>query len=136
MDRGNALRRLSVVTLALALAWLSGCATAGGDPSVARLAQPLKAALASEQIGSELDEMARGMAAGAEYRALETGAAGAAVNWRASKTVFGAVTPQQPYTVGATTCRRYTHTVSVDGAVSSAAAIACRGEDGVWAPLS
>ena len=56
--------------------------------------------------------------------------------WKASADVFGSVVPQQPFTVGATNCRRYAHTVSVSGRVTSAAATACRGEDGVWAPLS
>lgn len=119
-----------------AAAGLAGCASLAGEAPGARLVQPLKAALAAEAIGEGLDDRERAMAAGAEYRALETGAAGVPVAWRASSTVFGTVTPQQPYTVGATNCRRYAHVVSVEGRTASAVATACRGEDGVWSPLS
>lgn len=128
--------RIDRILFVLAWLGLSGCATATGGVSLARLSEPLRTALAAEEIGAALDEKARGLAANAEYRALETGVAGVPVGWRASTSVYGSVTPQQPYSVGATTCRRYAHAISFDGTSDNMVAIACRGSDGVWAPLT
>lgn len=100
------------------------------------LVKPLSQGVVNGELGDMLNANARMKAAEAEYKALETGQTGMAVEWRVSDTVFGKVVPQQPYTVGKTDCRRYVHTVSSRGEVRSAAGTACRGEDGVWQPVS
>lgn len=130
------MNRLTTYLVLAAFAALSGCETIAGNASAARLAAPLRTGLLSGELGAGLDDKATAMAAGAEYRALETGKAGSAVTWKASDTVYGSVTPQQPYAVGSTNCRRYTHTISVRGEIRSAAATACRGDDGTWSPLT
>jgi len=129
------LRRVGMTFAVAALGVLAGCQTLSGA-SIAKLATPLKADILASGIGAGLSEKARIAAANAEYRALEAGRAGTAVGWRVSDKVFGTVTPQQPYTVGTTNCRRFTHAITVNGTQHSATGTACRGDDGVWTPLS
>lgn len=117
------------------LAGLAGCTTvSAGQGSI--LAAPLQTGVLAGDIGASLSPAARAMAAGAEYAALERGQTGLPVDWRQSEQVSGSVVPQQPYSVGSTTCRRYVHTVMVGGTDRSATGTACRSEDGVWEPLS
>lgn len=125
----------SRITTALAAMALAACSTAsGGTPST--LVTPLAGGVLSGELGESLNAKARMKAAEAEYQALETGQTGLPVNWRVSDNLQGKVVPQQPYSVGKTDCRRYVHTVNDHGAIRSAAGTACRGEDGVWLPLS
>lgn len=135
IDREGGLVRRSIIIAVLASALLSGCQTISGA-NVATLSAPLRASLVSGDLGFGLDNPTLALAANTEYRALESGRAGAAVNWRVSDKVFGTVTPQQPYTVGSTNCRRYTHAINVNGTPRAATGTACRGEDGVWTPLT
>jgi surface antigen len=114
---------------------LSSCQTLS-NANISALAAPLKASLVAGDLGTGLDNPTLAVAANAEYRALETANAGASVNWRVSDKVFGTVTPQQPYTVGTTNCRRYTHSINVNGTPRAATGTACRGDDGVWTPLT
>ncbi|MEC9342471.1 MAG: hypothetical protein VYD64_01370 [Pseudomonadota bacterium] len=118
-----------------AIVSLAGCQTLS-SARVTQLSVPLKNSLVAGELGRGLDGRALAIAANTEYRALETGRAGAAVEWRVSDRLHGKVTPQQPYTVGTTNCRRYTHAISFNGAPRVATATACRGEDGVWTPLT
>lgn len=117
-----------------ALLVLPACGTLSGvKPKPADL---LRDALAGGQFAAGLDKRALAMAADAEYRALEKGAAGAPVDWKASETLFGSIVPQQAFSVGATNCRRYVHSISEQGALRSATATACRDADGLWRPIS
>lgn len=114
---------------------LAGCTTLGsGQSSV--LASSLQAGILAGEIGIGLNSSARALAATAEYEALESGRTGVPVNWKQSDRVFGNVVPQQPFSVGATNCRRYVHTINLGGTDRSAAGTACRSEDGVWEPLA
>ena len=135
IDREGGLVRRSIIIAVLASALLSGCQTISGA-NVATLSAPLRASLVSGDLGSGLDNPTLALAANTEYRALETGRAGAPVAWKASDRVFGSVTPQQPYSVGTTNCRRYTHSITINGSARSATATACRSEDGIWTPLT
>ena len=67
----------------------------------------------------------------AEYRALERGKAGIAVEWR-GRTSAGMVVPGPPYRINDYDCRRFTHTVSKGETTESATATACRTPEGVW----
>lgn len=127
--------RKGFIIAIVASAALTGCQTISGA-NITQLSVPLKASLVAGDLGAGLDQKTLALAANTEYRALEAGRAGAPVNWRISDRLYGAVTPQQPYTVGTTNCRRYTHSISVDGTPRVAAATACRGEDGIWTPLT
>jgi surface antigen len=128
--------RLSLLPFLLTLATaLSGCSTFGGG-AMSQEALALRAGILAGELGEGLPENAKRAAADAEYRALEGGAAGAPVTWKISDTVQGNVVPQQPYAVGSSNCRRYTHTVSFSGQIRNAVGTACRREDGVWRPLA
>jgi len=119
--------------IAVAALVLSGC-SATGNGDTARLAAPLREGILAGDLGAELTDKAKKRAADAEYRALEAGQTGAPVTWKLAE-VQGSVVPQQPYSVGSTNCRRYTHTITSDGMARSATGTACRRE-GVWRPLS
>jgi surface antigen len=125
---------LSGLAFALILpALLAACATLSSVK--AKPGEFLKLSLASGSLASGMDKKALSLAADAEYRALEKGNAGAPVNWKASDRLFGSVVPQQSFSVGATNCRRYVHSISQEGTLRSATATACRDEDGVWRPI-
>lgn len=87
-------------------------------------------------IGQQLDQNNKQRALQAEYDALERGRAGQPVQWQGSNGISGNVVPQQTYQVGAQNCRRYTHTIIVDGVPQQAAGTACRNADGTWTPLT
>lgn len=125
-----------IVLIAGLAAVPSSCQTLSGNPSITQLSASLKTGLLAGDLGAALDDKTRKLAASAEYRALEGGVAGAPVNWKASNTLFGSVVPQQSFSVGATNCRRYVHSISQDGVLRSASATACRSEDGMWLPIS
>lgn len=89
--------------------------------------------LIGNQIGQSLDEQDRQMAAAAEYRALETGAAGAPVPWDNPQTQHrGQIVPGKPYQQGSQYCRPYTHTIYIGGEPQTARGTACRQPDGTW----
>lgn len=88
------------------------------------------------QVGRELDQSSRQAALEAEYNALERGAPGQPVQWQGNNGSYGQVVPQQAYQVGSQNCRRYTHTIYVQGTPQQAAGTACRNGDGTWTPLT
>ena len=89
--------------------------------------------LVGNQIGQSLDEQDRQMAAAAEYRALETGQAGAPVAWDNPQTQHrGQIVPGKPYQQGSQFCRPYTHTIYIGGQPQTARGTACRQADGTW----
>ena len=105
-----------------------------------RVAATIVGALAGGVIGGSigrgLDQRSRDAALAAEYNALERGSAGQPVAWQGSNGTYGQVVPQQPYQVGSQNCRRYTHTIYIDGTPQEASGTACRNPDGTWQPLS
>lgn len=130
---------LSVFAVALA-----GCNTTSGGakaPAVSA-SKPVSsatyiAALEGGIIGKtgiRLSDSDRSRALEAEYRALETSAAGQAVSWQGDK-ASGSVVASAPYQVGAQNCRQYRHTVTADGKDLITRGAACRNPDGTWTPL-
>lgn len=87
-------------------------------------------------IGRGLDNRSKNAALNAEYNALERGPAGQPVAWQGANGTYGQVVPQQPYQVGSQNCRRYTHTIYIDGTPQEASGTACRNSDGTWQPLT
>jgi len=124
-------------TALLLLAAVAGCGANARDRGVSTVALSLKErGVLAGPLGSSLNDAALAKAADAEYRALEGGQTGVPVAWRVSDAVFGAVVPQQPFSVGPANCRRYSHSVTVSGQTRSASGTACRQEDGSWRPLT
>lgn len=128
--------RICSIGLALAaMLGLQACDTTNAQvPALA--VRSLDRGVLSGNLGDALDPKARKLAAEAEYRALESGQTGLPVSWKLTDRVYGNVVPQQPYSVGSVNCRRYVHTINAKGDVRSATGTACRGEDGIWLPLS
>ena len=115
---------------------LAGCASVASG-AVNNLVEPLRSqGILAGQLGQGLPQDAVARAAEAEYRALEAGQTGAPTAWRSSDRIFGSVVPQQPYSVGPSNCRRYSHTISVNGESRQASGTACRQGNGSWRPLS
>ena len=114
-----------------------GAQVAAVSPTAGAPGAGLAGGLISGDLGRGLDEADRQAAFAAEYRALETGQAGAPVAWRgASGNRFGEVIPGPAYRVNEYSCRDYTHTVTIDGQPQSARGTACREPDGTWRPVT
>ena len=108
----------------------------GSGRIVATAVGALAGGIIGERIGRRLDRQSRTAALQAEYDALESGRTGQPVEWQGSEGTYGRVVPQQTYQVGSQNCRRYTHTVYIDGAPERATGTACRNPDGTWTPLT
>ncbi len=97
----------------------------------------LAGGLVGNNVGRKLDYGSRQSALSAEHNALEYGTPGAPVNWQGTGgRTYGTVVPQQTYQVGSSNCRRYTHTIYIDGRPETASGTACRNADGSWTPLA
>ncbi len=89
------------------------------------------------EIGHNLDEQDRQMAAQAQYRALEYGRPGYPTAWNdPSNNYHGSVEVGGYYNQGGYRCRRYTHTIWVEGQPQVATGTACRNPDGTWRTVS
>ena len=109
----------------------------GASESVSAGATSLYAAWTVDDLGRQLDDGDRRMAAEADFVALETGGAGVAREWHNSATGRrGQVTPGAAYAVNQYTCRDFVDTVVVDGRKETRRATACRQPDGSWRPIS
>lgn len=109
----------------------------GGNGRIAATALgALAGGIIGNSIGRDLDNRSRSAALQAEYDALERGRPGQPVQWQGSNGTYGQVVPQQTYQVGSQNCRRYTHTIYIDGVPQQAAGTACRNPDGTWSPLA
>ncbi len=109
----------------------------GGSGRIAATALgALAGGIIGDSIGRDLDRRSRDAALAAEYQALERGRPGRPVQWQGSNGVYGEVVPRETYQVGSSNCRRYTHTIYIDGVPQQATGTACRNADGTWTPLS
>lgn len=89
--------------------------------------------IVGNEVGRALDDADRRAAAEAEYRALEYGRSGQPTPWRNPDSGhYGNIVPSQPYKVGETHCREYTHTIYIDGRPETVRGRACRAADGTW----
>ena len=102
------------------------------DPKYSQLANgPL-----SGEAGKSLAPAVYNIALKAEYDALEGGKSGKAVEWQHANGQNGKVTPFTPYQVGSSNCRRYSHSITIDGIPKQSTATACRDNAGIWTPLT
>lgn len=104
----------------------------GGGKVAATAAGVVVGGLVGNSIGRKLDEEDRRAAEEAEYRALEYGESGSSTPWRGREGHSGAIIVEKPYRQNEEHCRRYTHTVIIDGRPEKIRGTACRGEGGRW----
>ena len=91
--------------------------------------------IATNNTGREMEARVRLVAADAEYRALEYGRSGTAVDWDGDAE-RGSIVPGKPYKAGDQYCRPYTHTIYRGESPQVANATACRSDKGVWRSVS
>ncbi|MBO6757701.1 MAG: hypothetical protein JJ902_15310 [Roseibium sp.] len=93
--------------------------------------------LVNNEFGKSLEPSDRRAAAEAQRRALRARGVGAAVAWQNDRTgKSGQVRPGPLYQVNDTTCREFTHELTIDGQVLRARGTACRQENGSWQTLT
>lgn len=93
--------------------------------------------IGSDEIGRQMGTRERGIAADAEYRALEYGRSGAAVAWTyPAMNHRGSIVPGRPYKKGDQYCRTYTHTINRGRSPEIVKGVACREDNGTWRGIS
>jgi len=141
------LRAGSVVALALVPVVVSACgSTQGAGSLLGAFSTPTepasKARLRVSTPGNNaviggISTRERGIAADAEYRALEYGRSGAAVAWTyPAMNHRGSIVPGRPYKKGDQYCRTYTHAINRSGSLETVKGVACREDDGTWRGVS
>ena len=150
------LRAGSVVALALVPVVVSACgSTQGAGSLLGAFSTPTEPAskarlhvstpgnnaviggISSDEIGKQMSTGERGIAADAEYRALEYGRSGAAVAWTyPAMNHRGSIVPGRPYKKGDQYCRTYTHAINRSGSLETVKGVACREDDGTWRGVS
>lgn len=109
----------------------------GSSEPLSAGAAALYSAWTIDDLGRQLDDADRRLAAEADFAALETGAAGVTREWHNGSTGRrGQVTPGATYAVNQYTCRDYVDVVVVDGRKETRRSTACRQPDGSWRPIS
>ena len=115
---------------------VAGAAIAGGKGSRGVAGAAIGAVvggIVGNEIGRQLDERDRQIAAAAEYQALEYGQPGAPTPWDNPESQHrGQIVPGKPYQQGNLFCRPYTHTIYIGGQPQTARGTACRQPDGTW----
>ncbi|MCP8937731.1 glycine zipper 2TM domain-containing protein [Alsobacter sp. SYSU M60028] len=113
---------------------LIGSRFGGGAGKVAAvMAGTMIGGFLGNQIGRNLDQEAQARAYNAQYSAV---ASGSRSQWRAPSGAYGYVDPGPVYVDNSGTCRRYTHTIYIDGRPQSGSGTACRNPDGSWEIVS
>jgi len=93
--------------------------------------------ISSDEIGRQMSTQERGIAADAEYRALEYGRSGSTTAWDyPTMNHRGSIVPGRPYKKGDQYCRTYTHTINRNGSPEIVKGIACREDNGTWRGVS
>ena len=122
--------------IVLGCALLAGCTTKLFAGSVDSTAPGQTSALAfqsDEEFGRGLSEKQKGALSAAEMQALEFGNAGEPVKWGdEGGSVSGSVVVTQPFRVGQSSCRRFTHLLKRKSQSQEANGTACRREGGSW----
>ena len=93
--------------------------------------------IGNSSIGRQMSTNERGIAADAEFRALEYGRSGAVVAWAYPALHHrGSIVPGRPYKRGDQYCRVYTHTINRGGSPEILKGVACREDNGTWRGIS
>ena len=105
----------------------------GGGRVAATMVGAFVGGIVGHEIGRRMDAVDRQLAQKAEYDALESGVSGKPVAWRNPDSGhYGRIIPERPYKLGHRDCRRYTHTIYIDGRPQTMRGQACRRPDGTW----
>ena len=105
----------------------------GGGRVAATAIGAVAGGIIGNEIGRSLDKEDRRMAEEAEFEALERGPPGVGRPWRNPDSGrYGEVIPEARYRRGDLDCRRYVHTVYIDGRPQTMKGTACRNPDGTW----
>ncbi|MBN8996490.1 MAG: hypothetical protein J0H63_12585 [Rhizobiales bacterium] len=127
--------RGAAATFGLVCLALAGCnAGVGGGPA-GSLPATGEGGVAGGAIGKALGAADQRAARAAEYKALEYGHTGVAVEWKNGGN-HGQVVPGASYRVNAYTCRDFVHTIYIGNEQQSARATACRQANGSWQPVT
>ena len=120
----------------LVCALLAGCTSGMLAGSVDKTEPAKTSALAfqsDEGFGRGLSEKQKGALSAAEMQALEFGKPGEPVKWGDEKgPVSGSVIVTQPFRVGQSSCRRFTHLLKRKSESQKANGTACRRGGGSW----
>jgi surface antigen len=107
-----------------------------GDSASAAVTNAAMGGLIGAKLGPLLNEDDRKLAYEAELAALDNGASGAPVPWRnPASGRYGNIVPGPAYDQKGRQCRGFSHTITVNGALSTARGTACRAPDGGWAAV-
>lgn len=105
----------------------------GGGRVAATMVGAVAGGIIGNEIGRALDREDQRMAQEAEFDALERGAPGVRRSWRnAESGHYGEVIPEERFRRDDMDCRRYRHTVYIDGRPQTMRGVACRNPDGTW----
>lgn len=108
-----------------------------GERIAAGVAGAAIGGLIGNRIGASMDDEDKRRLYAAQMQALETGPAGAPVNWRNPESGrYGSVVAGPYYDQSGMRCRQYTHTIYINGQPQAARGTACRNPDGTWTPVS
>lgn len=112
---------------------LIGSAFGGGAGKVAAIAAgTVIGGFLGNRIGNNIDQESQRQAYYAQSTAV---ASGSRYDWSTSS-ARGYVEPGPVYTDSRGTCRRYTHTIYVNGTPQAGQGTACRNPDGTWQIVS
>ena len=108
-----------------------------GERIAAGLAGAAIGGLIGNRVGAAMDDEDKQRAYAAQMQALENGKSGAAVAWKNPDSGrYGSVVPEAVYQSNGQQCRKYTHTIYIDGRPQVAKGAACRNPDGTWTAIS
>jgi surface antigen len=125
---------LGAMTGALAGAAIGGH---GGAAVGGAIAGAAIGGLVGNRIGASMDAEDQRRAYQAQMMALESGPPGRPVEWRNPESGrYGVIVPEAGYELRGERCRRYTHTIYINGRPEVARGVACRHPDGTWQPVS
>jgi len=129
---------LPKMTLVLAMVTLSACSLTkrgvGPDATVSGSTNTLALAFQIDKnFGDALTRSDRTVLARTEVKALDFGEAGAPISWTGkSGTSSGSVTALNPFRVGKSNCRRFTHRLVVGADQREISGTACQRPGGGW----
>jgi surface antigen len=112
----------------------SGSANGRGEQAAAAaVSDAALGGMLGAKIGARLDAEDRRLASQAQIEALERGAPGAPVPWRnPASGHYGNIVPGPAYVRQGSTCRGYSHSISIAGQFDTSRGTACRVSDGPW----
>ena len=104
-----------------------------GGKAAAIAAGAVLGGLLGNSVGRSLDQEAQARAYDAQYIAIDSGRRS---DWQSPSGAYGYIEPGPVYYEPQGQCRRYTHTIYIDGRPQAGSGVACRNPDGTWQIVS